>query len=168
MRVDQPARSVILIVQSDPNDGIEGLIINRPTEIPLSRIFPKIKQATKDPAYMGGPVEIEAVHALLRLPQKTDGATDVGDDIYLTETKELIEKSVASRAEPSNFRIYLGYAGWAPRQLAAEIRLGAWLVLNRKLNIVFDKDPDSLWLRLTRESHMQIAKLPDRRFAILP
>ncbi len=153
------AQSVILIVQYDPDEGTVGLIINRRTELPLSRLFPDIKQASSDPAYMGGPVEIAAIQALLRLPQKTDQATRVADNVYLTGTKDLIEKSIASRAEPSDFRIYLGYAGWASRQLEAEIRLGAWSVLNHRSNLVFDKNPGSLWSRLTRESHTQVAKL---------
>jgi hypothetical protein len=58
---------------------------------------------------------------------------------------------------PSRFHLYLGYAAWAPGQLEAEIQLGAWTVLSHDLKIVFDPDPDSLWLRLTDESQMQIA-----------
>ena len=154
------ARSVILIVQYDRAEGTVGLVINRATRIPLSRVFPNIKNATSDPAFVGGPVEVTAVQALLRLSQKTDDATAVGDDVYVSGAKELIEKSIAARAEPSQLRIYLGYAGWAPRQLEAEVGLGAWLVLHRRSNIVFDKDPDTLWSRLIRESEMRIAALP--------
>ncbi len=150
--------SVVLIVQYDPDEGTVGIILNRPTEIPLSRAFPNIKHATSDPVYLGGPVQTEAVQALLKMSQETDQATQVIDDVYVTGKKDLIEKSIASRAEPSNFRIYLGYAGWAPQQLEAEVELGAWSVLNGRSNIVFDKNPDSLWARLTRESHSQIAR----------
>src|SRR5437764_11491207 len=123
------AQSVVLIVHYDEDDGTVGLVINRRTEIPLSRIFPKTKHATADPAYMGGPVGITAVQALLNLPGKTDQAVHIMADVYVTGTKELIEKSVASRVGPSKFRLYLGYAGWAPGQLDAETRLGAWVVV---------------------------------------
>src|SRR5437868_4775974 len=151
------AESVVLIVHYDDDDGTVGLIINRRTEIPLSQIFPKKKHATHDPAYMGGPVATTAVQVLLRLPDKTDEATHVMADIFVTGGKELIEKSIAARLDSSKFRVYLGYAGWAPGQLEAEIRLGAWFVVNRDPKIVFDGDPDSLWSRLIRESHMQTA-----------
>ncbi len=156
------AESVVLIVHYDDDEGTVGLIINRQTEIPLSQIFPKKKHTTHDPAYMGGPVAITAVQALIRLPGKTDQATRVMADIFVTGAKELIEKSIASRFDASKFRVYLGYAGWAPGQLEAEIRLGAWSVVNRDPKIVFDGDPDSLWSRLIRESHMQTA------FALMP
>jgi putative transcriptional regulator len=151
------AESVVLIVHFDDEDGTVGLIINRRTELPLSRIFPKTKSATHDPVYMGGPVEITAVQGLVRLPEKTDQATHVMADIFVTWAKDLLEKSVALRLDPSKFRVYLGYAGWAPGQLEAEIQLGAWSVVNRDPKIVFDGDPDSLWSRLIHESHMQTA-----------
>ena len=151
------AQSVVLLVQYDEDKGTVGLVINRRTEIPLSRIFPKTKHAPSDPVYMGGPVSVTAVQALLRLPQKSDQATPVVADVYVTGAKELIEKSVSSRVDPSKFRLYLGYAGWAPGQLEAEIDLGAWSVLHSNPDTVFDENPDSLWSRLTRESHMQIA-----------
>jgi putative transcriptional regulator len=156
------AESVVLIVHFDDEDGTVGLIINRRTELPLSRIFPKTKSATHDPVYMGGPVEITAVQGLVRLPDKTDQATHVMADIFVTGAKDLLEKFVASRLDPSKFRVYLGYAGWAPGQLEAEIQLGAWSAVGRDPKIVFDGDPDSLWSRLIHESQMQTA------FALMP
>jgi len=151
------AESVVLIVQYEPDEGTEGLVINRRTEITVSRIFPKTKHATKDPVYLGGPVGVTAVQALLRLPDAIEHATHVMGDVYVTGTKDLMETSIVSQADPSKFRVYLGYAGWGSGQLEAEIQLGAWSVINGSAKIIFDKDPDSLWSRLTRESHMQIA-----------
>jgi putative transcriptional regulator len=151
------AESVILIVHYDPDEGTVGIVINRRTEITLLQIFPKIKHAGADPVYMGGPVGITAAQALLRSPEKTEQTTQVLGDVYLTGAKDVIEKSIGARAGPSKFRVYVGYAGWAPGQLETEIQLGAWSVMNRGSKVVFDDDPDSLWTRLTHESHMQIA-----------
>ncbi len=154
------ARSVILIVQFDKENGSVGLIINRQTAIPVSRVFPKAKQAAKDPVYLGGPLEITGAQALLRLPEKVNQAVHVAGDIYLTASEELIEKSVISQTDPSKFRLYLGYAGWAPGQLEAEIRLGAWSLISGDAGIIFDRDPGSLWSRLNQS---QIADAPLRR-----
>jgi putative transcriptional regulator len=153
------AESVVLIVHYDDDDGTIGLIINRRTEISLSEIFPKSKHATADPTYMGGPVATTTVQALVRSSGNPDQVTRVIADIFITGAKQFIEKSIASRLDSSKFRVYLGYAGWAPGQLEAEIRLGAWSVVNRDPKAVFDGDPDSLWLRLLRESHMQTASI---------
>jgi putative transcriptional regulator len=152
------AESVILLVQYDPAHGTLGLLLNRRTEISLSRLFPKVKHAPADPVYLGGPVAFTAVQALLRRPSKAEQATPVLTDLYVTGKRELIEKSMTSRLGPSRFRLYLGSAGWAPGQLEREIEQGAWLVLPGRLQIVFDEDPDSLWSRLIRQSHLQMAQ----------
>jgi putative transcriptional regulator len=154
------AESVILLVQYDTTHGSLGLMLNRRTEIPLSRLFPKIKHVPADPVYLGGPVALTAVQALLRLPQKAEQATPILADLYVTGKKELIEKSMAARLGPSQFRLYLGSAGWAPGQLEREIEQGAWSVFPGRLPIVFDGDPDSLWSRLIQQSHLQIALAP--------
>lgn len=151
------AESVVLIVQYDKDEGTVGIVINRPSDVPLSQVFPHIKYATADPVYMGGPVGITAGQALLRLPAKTDDATPIVGNVYVTASKKLIEKSVSSRAAPSKFRLFLGYAGWAPGQLEAEIRLGAWSILKGHSKIIFDDDPSSLWDRLIRETQWQMA-----------
>jgi putative transcriptional regulator len=143
------AESVILIVHFNKDNGTVGLILNRQTEIPVSRILPKAKHATKDPVYIGGPLEITSAHVLLRLAEKADRAIHVTGDVYITASEALIEKSVASQADPAKFRLYLGHAGWAPGQLEAEIRLGAWSLISSDPKIVFDREPDSLWSRLT-------------------
>ncbi len=152
------AESVVLIVQYDEDEGTLGIVINRPSDVPLSQVFPHIKHATADPVYMGGPVGITAGQALLRLTAETDDATHILGDVYVTASKKLIEKSVASHATPAKFRLFLGYAGWAPGQLEAEIRLGAWSLLKGHSKIIFDDDPSTLWDRLNRETHWQMAK----------
>ena len=152
------AESVVLIVQYDQDEGTLGLVINRPSEVPLLQLFPHVKHAPADPVYMGGPVGITIGQALLRLPAKTDDATHISGDVYVTASKKLIEKSVASHARPSKFRLFLGYAGWAPGQLEAEVRLGAWSLLKGHAKIIFDSDPGSLWERLIRETHWQMAQ----------
>jgi len=153
------AESVVLILQHDDDNGTLGVVINRRSEVPLSQVFPDIKGASSDPVYVGGPVSLSAVQALLRLPDQMDEVRHVGEDIYATGSKEIIEKSVRSHIAASKFRLYVGYAGWAPGQLEAEIQIGAWQVLANRSKSGFDNDPDSLWSRLSRESHMQIAVL---------
>jgi putative transcriptional regulator len=151
------AESVVLILEHDEDKGTVGVIINRRSELPLSRVFPDIKGASADPVYVGGPVSLTAVQALLRSPEKSDDVRQVSGDIYATGSKEIIEKSVRSRIASSKFRLYVGYAGWAPGQLEMEIKIGAWIVLSNRSKLSFDEDPDSLWSRLNRESQMQIA-----------
>jgi putative transcriptional regulator len=152
------AESVIVIVNRDSDRGTVGLMVNRRTNVPLSRLFSKRKDVSDDPVYIGGPVDLTLVQVLLRSSSRIEKATHVIADVYSTEDKNTIEKYI-SHSNPFRFHLYLGYAGWAPGQLEAEIRLGAWSVMDASPGIIFDSHPDSLWIRLNARLHMQIVEL---------
>jgi putative transcriptional regulator len=158
------AETVILIVDYDSEKGASGLILNRRTTVALTKLFPDLKNAPGDPVYQGGPVEVTGAQALLRAHTKPENANRVFGDVYVTGSKDLIEKSVGA-SDPASFRLYVGYGGWGAGQLEREIDLGAWEVLNGKTSIVFDDDPDSLWSRLEEMAHSRIAM---RRAARVP
>lgn len=150
-------RTVILIVDYDSDKGTSGLILNRRTSVALSKVFPDVKNVPGDPVYQGGPVEVSGAQALIRAHDKPENATQVFGDVYVTGSKELIEKMVGASPDPASFRLYVGYGGWGAGQLEHEVELGAWEVLNARAAIVFDDDPDSLWSRLDELAHSRIA-----------
>jgi putative transcriptional regulator len=151
------AESVVVIVRLD-DDGSLGLVLNRRSEVPLTRLFPDVKSTKSEPIFIGGPVSRNVAQALLRLPAKTAGTRRVIGDVYVTAEKTIIEKSIASGAAPSRFRVYAGYAGWAPGQLEMEIEVGAWTVIRPGVSSIFDDDPETLWHRLSRETQRVVAR----------
>ena len=154
------AQTVILLVRYDDQEGAMGLVINRRTDLPLSRVFENLKNAKDrtDCAYMGGPVEPGDVLALLRTSDAPDDAPRVFSSVYLIPSKDLLEKTLTRKPDTSVFHVYLGYAGWGPGQLEHEVSLGAWHILPPDAGTVFDADPDSVWPRLIRRTEMQIAR----------
>ena len=154
------AETVILLVQHD-DEGTAGLIINRQTKIPLSKLSQEMDSAKgrTDRLYSGGPVQPAGIMALLRSRTKPDDAKAVVQDLYVISSKAALEKTVASGAAASTFRIYLGYAGWDAGQLAWELRMDAWDVLPANPGIVFDAHPETLWPRLAEEESMQLVFL---------
>jgi putative AlgH/UPF0301 family transcriptional regulator len=153
------ARAVVLLVHYDDENGAMGLIINRKTDVPLSRVFAELKGAKgrADPIYVGGPVETGSVLALLKSASKPKDAEPVFGDVYLVSSKALLEKTLAAGIEASQFHAYLGYAGWGREQLEHEVKLGAWHVLAADAGNVFHADPDSVWERLIRRTEVRIA-----------
>lgn len=151
------AETVILLVQHD-DDGTAGLILNRQTKIPLSKLSPEmdIAKGRTDRLYHGGPVEPAGVMALMRSRTKPEDGKPVGEDVYVISSKAALEKTVASGAAASTFRIYLGYAGWGAGQLAWELRMDAWDVLPANPGLVFDAHPETLWQRLAEEEEMRL------------
>ncbi len=155
------SETVILVLRYDEEQGAMGLIVNRRTDLPLSRVFEDVKSAKgrKDQAYMGGPVEPGDVLALLKSSTKLEDAERVFGNVYLISDKDLLEKALADKAEPGAFHVFLGYAGWGPGQLEHEVDLGAWHILPPDAASVFDADPDSVWPRLIRRTELRIAGL---------
>jgi putative transcriptional regulator len=152
------AKTVVLLVQYD-EEGVVGLILNRRTDVPLSRVLEGVKAANhrSDPAYLGGPVETPGVFALLRSRAKPEGAQHIFGAVYLISTKALFEQTISARPEPHDFHVYLGYAGWTNDQLRKEVELGAWLIFPADASTVFNSDPDSLWLQMIRKTELKLA-----------
>jgi len=147
--------TVVLITRREADGGTMGVILNRPMDLSLAKAFPQM-HGGNDPVYDGGPVALDAVQALLRSSEKPDTAQHILADIYSIARKAPLEKSINDRLDSLKFRVYLGYAGWGPGQLENEVRLGAWTVVHGS-RYVFDSHPTTLWDRLNRETHSQLA-----------
>jgi len=152
------AETVVLLVHYDA-EGVVGLILNRRSHVPLSRVLEGLKaaQGRSDPVYLGGPVETGAVFALLRSPSKLEGAEHVLGGVYLISTKTLFEQTLSTRPDPGAFHVYLGYAGWTNDQLRKEVELGAWYIFPADARTVFNADPDSLWSQMIQKTELKLA-----------
>jgi putative transcriptional regulator len=163
------AQAVILLLQYNDERGAMGLIVNRRSDVPLSRVMHDLDEAKSrtDLIYIGGPVELNSVVALLKSSSKPEGSNQVFGDVYLISSKDLLQKTLASPATRDTFHAYLGYAGWEPGQLEHEVELGAWHIVPPDSAEVFHSDPESVWPRLIRRTETQIARARKiRRLAI--
>ena len=157
------AESVVLLIQHDQH-GAVGLMINRRTQAPISHILKDIDTSKRgaDPIYFGGPVELDAVFALLKSQKKPDDATAVIGQVYLVSAKSPLEKALAAGSGDGDVRVYLGYCGWDGGQLENEVKLGGWWIFDASAGVVFDPHPDSVWSRLITRTESQIAEVrPD-------
>lgn len=159
--LDDPnfAETVILLVHCD-TDGVIGLVLNRRTNVPLSEVLEQLDTAKdrSDPVYLGGPVETEAVFALLRSTAKVDEAEQILSGIYWISTKSPFEKAIAGRPDPDSFHVFLGYAGWSNDQLRREIELGSWFIFQGDARRIFDSDPHSLWRQMIQQTEFTLAE----------
>ena len=152
------ARTVILLIRYD-DDGVVGLFLNRRTDVPISKVLDlKGAKDSADPVYLGGPVELSNVHALLLSSAKVEKGENIFGGVYLISDKSLFEQTISARPSSDVFHVYLGYAGWKPDQLRFEMRLGAWFVFPADAAAVFNADPDSLWLQMIQRTELKLAK----------
>ena len=153
------AGTVVLLVHYDEK-GALGLILNRRTDIPLSRVLDlKAAEDRSDPVYLGGPVGPSAVFALFESSAKIEKAENIFGGVYLISDKALFEQTISARPDPGVFHVYLGYAGWTQDQLRTEAQLGAWFVFPADAATVFNSDPDTLWLQMIQKTELHLAKI---------
>jgi putative transcriptional regulator len=153
------ADSVVLLADFSA-DGAMGLIVNRPTDVTLERVFPGFDRSPggKAAVFFGGPVSVPGVLALLRSSTSRTDSRLVTGDVYLVNTREVLEKLVKEGASPERVRVYAGYAGWGAGQLDGETAQGAWHVFDGDADVVFDPDPDTVWRRQIRRAEGLIAE----------
>ncbi len=144
-------RTVVLLVEHGPQ-GTLGFILNRPSNIPLSQALPDLAaiKETDYPLFIGGPVSPNRMAMLVRLTEPLPDMRRVFDGIYVGGSLELLERLVTRPKPTEAFRVFAGMAGWAPGQLAFELRQGAWATLPPDAGIIFDHDPDTLWAESLR------------------
>ena len=124
-----------------------GVIINRPTRIPVSRLFPEIEQLAHvdDKVYFGGPVQIEAVSFLFRADKTPEDASQVLDGVYISSNRELLHKLLSRDKPMEGLRIFVGFSGWALGQLENEIARGDWKLAPADGAAIFDRAPGPPW-----------------------
>jgi putative transcriptional regulator len=147
------SHSVIVLAHYDTT-GAVGLMIHYRSNVTIRRALAGIEGAEKrtDTLFVGGPVELEGVMALLRSSSPPADATPVAGKVYLVSSKHGIATALSEGRKPADLRIFLGYAGWGPGQLAREVRLGGWYIFDYDESLVFDEHPETLWKRLIEKT----------------
>ncbi len=76
----------IVLVMNNLAPAPVGIIVNRPTPLAVSQLFPGLKGVSRlhDKVYFGGPVELESVWFLFRAAKLPAHAVQAFDDIYLS------------------------------------------------------------------------------------
>jgi len=143
-------QTVILITQHD-RQGTSGLILNRP----LGNLPADVEEAlpgNPHALYWGGPVAPLRVTGLLFDNHRGAHGIPLAEGLYLLHSEQLSEMLHHPPAESGEMHFYLGYAGWAPSQLAKEIARGDWYVQALDLQTLQHAPSDQLWPRLVPPS----------------
>ena len=151
-------RAVVLVVEDEPEEGTLGVVLNRPTKVPVGRVLEPWTELVSDPSvvFRGGPVAPNSALGLASVPGQEEpvgwrpldspaDASRVGL-IDLDTPPQLVAGGIIS------FRVFAGYAGWGPGQLRSEIDQGAWYVLPAEPADAFNPEPEQLWRAVLRRS----------------
>ena len=146
------AQTVVLLLEYDET-GALGLVINRPTEASLHDVLATpLPNSEGHAVFAGGPVDLRRLIALLRSPVAVDGAERLFGDVHASGSMDTLRRMLERDGHAADVHAYLGYAGWAPGQLDAEIARGDWIVAPADAESVFDTPPVDVWPNLMRRN----------------
>jgi putative transcriptional regulator len=160
------SQTVVVLIEYS-SEGAVGLIINRQTDIRLSKVLPDMKalRKRKDTVFVGGPVGVDQLLILVRSGSKPEDSYQVIEDVYLCSSLDVLGDIARRKASGGEFRAYAGYSGWSPGQLDSEVARGDWYVITADTESIFSQAPEDIWPRLIERSTAQWTKAKVHREA---
>jgi putative transcriptional regulator len=158
------ARSVVYLCAHSGEAGAMGLVINKPLgSLTMGELLAQLdisssRIADSRPVHFGGPVEAGRGFVLHTADYSEEATLIVNGNIAVTATLDIL-RAIAKGQGPRQSLFALGYAGWAPGQLDAEIQANGWLSVAADDDIVFDPDHDGKWRRALAKLGVDLSML---------
>jgi putative transcriptional regulator len=137
-----------VVFMCEHNDkGALGLVINRPIDINLRKLFEKVDLSLERPdlasrpVFYGGPVQTERGFVLHESLDAEGGyynsTLKITDGLEMTTSRDVLE-ALSNGAGPRRVFITLGYSGWSAGQLEEELGRNGWLNVDAEPEIIFN------------------------------
>jgi putative transcriptional regulator len=144
------SRTVVLLCRHTEKDGAFGVVVNRPlmtTGRVTVNLDPPASTDRELQLWVGGPVEPQRSWILVGREAEADDddvGTRITDDLYLSTSPDLLRRML-DPAPPPLARLIVGYSGWGPGQLEAELQASAWLMCDVDRDLIFRTPSDQMW-----------------------
>lgn len=138
-------RSVIFLCEHRSEEGSLGFVINHKCNKSIGELVTDLA-GCDFAVYYGGPVQMNTIHFLHRCPHLITEGTEIIDGIYwgstFAEAADLIKHN---KINSSQIRFYIGYSGWAEKQLQSEVEEKTWLITYGNKRLVFNNNTEQIW-----------------------
>lgn len=160
---DDNFRRAVVFVIHHHEEGTLGVVLNRPSEVPVHDVLPKWAEHSSEPQslFVGGPVDQRTAICLAALRTGVESGTlegivGVNGPIGLVDLEQDPDE-LAGLAR--GMRFFAGYAGWGKQQLESEIERGDWHVIPALPEDVIADPSVNLWGRVLRRQGPPLAFL---------
>jgi putative transcriptional regulator len=143
--------ATIVVARPVGNDQHIGFIVNRPSKIRLSQLFPEHAPSRKvlDPVYVGGPISADSIFALVQSDKSPGGhSVRLTPNLFVVIDSALVDTVIENEAGKA--RYVAGLVAWRSGELRDEVKRGAWYVLAADPELVLRKPTEGLWEELVR------------------
>ncbi|HEV8678250.1 MAG TPA: YqgE/AlgH family protein [Stellaceae bacterium] len=157
-------RSVVYVCAHSEAEGAMGLVINKLlASLTMDELLTHLKLEPSGvgrghPVHFGGPVEPGRGFVLHSADYREEATLVVGDEFAITATLDIL-RAIGKGEGPRRSLLALGYAGWAPGQLDAEMQANGWLSVAADSDLVFDSDFDAKWQRALKKLGIDLTML---------
>ncbi|MBN1130102.1 MAG: YqgE/AlgH family protein [Chitinispirillaceae bacterium] len=128
--------TVVLVCIYAKEGGAYGLVLNRPSHMPLSEMFDGFRDRDLSREIcIGGPVQQDELQILQLTDDPQPESFRVAPRLFLGGKWHDVDQMLEQ--DPASARLFLGYSGWAAGQLEGEIKAGAWDVYRVDLEQLF-------------------------------
>ena len=144
---DMFSKSVVYLCEHSER-GALGLVINKPSDINLKKLFDKVElplqreDLTHAPVFQGGPVQTERGFVLHESMMPGNEAVyastmTIPGGLEMTTSKDVLE-ALSTGYGPRKIFVSLGYSSWGEGQLESEISDNSWLTVAADPAVIFD------------------------------
>ena len=147
---DERFYKTVIYICAHSSEGTMGIIINKKIDYDL---YPDLleqlgidKPLSGKKLYIryGGPVETGRGFVLHSDEVIQKETLSIGKGVALTSTAEFFDDLAIGKG-PKDSILALGYAGWGPGQLEAEIIQNSWMTLSVDNSFLFDDEVSKKW-----------------------
>jgi putative transcriptional regulator len=162
--LDPNFNSTVTLVCEHNDEGALGIVINRPTGLNLAGLFQQLavedvdEQAANAPVLDGGPVARDRGFVLHSPVGDYESTVSVSADIQLTLSRDVLD-SLAAGSGPEHSIVALGYAGWEPGQLEAEMLHNTWLTVPATPELIFELPFEDRWAGAAESMGIDISQI---------
>jgi len=157
--------SVVYLCAHSEENGAMGLVVNKTLEsftinelYAQLKIEPVVHDNRPQPVHFGGPVATGQGFVLHSADYREEGTVGVAGEFALTATLDILRAK--SKGEgPRQGLVALGYAGWGPGQLEAEIQANGWIHCDADAALIFGAAMDSKWSVALQKLGIKISAL---------
>ncbi|HVH78182.1 MAG TPA: YqgE/AlgH family protein [Stellaceae bacterium] len=146
------ARSVVYLCAYSEEAGAMGLVVNKTLDaLTVEELYAHLnieaaRSNRPQPVHFGGPVDPGRGFVLHSPDYREEATLGLSDTFAMTATLDIL-RAISKGEGPRQSLLALGYAGWAPGQLDAEIQANGWLSVEADAELVFHEADETKWMR---------------------
>jgi putative AlgH/UPF0301 family transcriptional regulator len=158
---DPTFAGTVVYVLDHSDTGTLGVVLGRPSAVEIRDVLPGWCDLAVEPGvfHVGGPCETDTALCLATsdVTVPTEGLRRVAGSVHLVD----LDAEPARLADRlTGLRVFAGYAGWSPGQLASEIAEGAWAcVPGRPEDVLSRASGPELWRAVMGRQRGRLAVL---------